>query len=79
MKRKSNGSVNKFKTSLVAKGFLQVYELDYHDSFTLVAKIITVRMIIASTVNKPWHIYQIDINNAFLHGKLEKDIYLNPP
>lgn len=48
--RNSDGSVNKFKARLVARGFLQVYGLDFHDSFATVAKVVTVRLLLTCAV-----------------------------
>lgn len=71
--------MNKFKAWLVARGFLQTFGLDYHDSFAPVAKVVTVRLLIAFAVNNQWNVHQLNINNAFLHGKLGEDVYLVPP
>lgn len=78
VKMNSDGFINKFKVRLVAKGFFQIHGIDYNDSFTPVAKVVTVRILIAHVVNKGQEIHQMDTNNVFLHGHLEEDIYLKP-
>lgn len=79
IKRNADGTVNKFKARLVARGFLQVYGLDYTDSFAPVAKVVTVRILLTCAVLQKWDVHQVDINNAFLHGQLNEDVYLTPP
>lgn len=79
VKRKADGSVNKFKAKLVAKGFLQIFGHNYHELFSPVAKVVTVRLLLACVVHQRWHVHQMDINNTFLYGKLEEELYLHPP
>lgn len=79
VKRNANGTVKKFKARLVARGFLQKYGLTYHDSFAPVAKVVTVKIMLTYVVLNKWNVYQMDINNTFLHGTLEEDVFLTPP
>jgi len=74
-----NGKVDRLKARLVAKGYTQVYGLDYCDTFSPVVKIIIVRLFLAMAAIRHWPLHQLDIKNAFLHGDLEKDIYMEQP
>nr|GEY76533.1 reverse transcriptase, RNA-dependent DNA polymerase [Tanacetum cinerariifolium] len=67
IKFRPNGEVEKYKARLVTKGFNQMEGLDYHDTFTPVAKLVTIRTLLAIAVKMDWIIHQHNVNNAFLH------------
>lgn len=68
IKRKSDGTVDRYKARLVVKGFKQRYGIDYEDTFSPVVKAATIRIVLS-----------IAMQNAFLHGTLEEEVYMNQP
>lgn len=69
----SNGTIERCKAWLVAKGFTQKHGLNYSETFSLIAKSILVRIVLSLVAMKGWFLYQMDVNNAFLHGDLVED------
>lgn len=69
--------VYKIKDHLVAKRFIQLEGVYFHDTFAPIAKLVTIRSLLAVVVNKDWMMHQFDINNAFLHGNLDEEVYQN--
>ncbi|MCO5609434.1 hypothetical protein L7F22_063660 [Adiantum nelumboides] len=74
-----NGSIDKHKARLVAKGFAQHYGEDYDETFAPVAKMTMVRLTIALATFFGWILTQMDVNNAFLNGNLEEEVYMHQP
>ncbi|KAH9782574.1 reverse transcriptase Ty1/copia-type domain-containing protein [Citrus sinensis] len=74
-----DGSVDRYKAWLVAKGFTQRLGLDYHDTSSLVVKTSTVRVIFCLALQFGWPVRQLDINNAFLNGSLDEEVYMKQP
>ncbi|KAL6321847.1 hypothetical protein AAG906_035546 [Vitis piasezkii] len=73
------GEVNKYKARLVAKGYSQQQGVDFTEIYAPVARMDTVRMIVALAAQRGWTIYQLDVKSAFLHGELSEDVYVDQP
>lgn len=79
VKYKSDGTIERYKTRLVAKGFTQTYGVDYMETFAPVAKLNTIRVLLSLVANLDWELYQLDIKNAFLNGDLDEEVYMSVP
>jgi len=79
LKRKADGSIDRHKACLVAKGFHQQSSIDYGETYSPVIKPTMVRLILSLAISSGWPIHQIYIQNAFLHGNLSEDVYMAQP
>jgi predicted alpha/beta-fold hydrolase len=76
-KIKSDGTIDKFKVRLVAKGFTQKEVEDYFDTYSHIARMTTIHMLIAIAACHNLLIHQMDVKIAFLNGELDEKIYMN--
>jgi histone deacetylase 1/2 len=79
VKHNANGSVSRYKTRLVAKGYDQTCGIYYEETYSLVAKMTTIRVIIVMAVVKGWSLHQMDVKNVFLHENLQEEVYMEQP
>ncbi|GJR33300.1 retrotransposon protein, putative, ty1-copia subclass [Tanacetum coccineum] len=74
-----DGAVYIFKARLVAKGFTQTYGVDYEETFSPVADIRAIRILIAIAAYYDYEIWQMDVKTAFLNGHLSEEVYMEQP
>jgi len=79
VKVKSTGEIANYEARLVAKGFLQNAGLDYNVVFALVARIETIRLVVASTTFRGWSLHQLDVKSALLNCPLEEEVHVDQP
>ncbi|KAL0433245.1 UNVERIFIED_CONTAM: Retrovirus-related Pol polyprotein from transposon RE2 [Sesamum latifolium] len=75
---KDDWTVDRYKARLATKGYTHVKGVDYVESFSPVAKAVIVRLLLDVSVARNWEIHQLDVNNAFHHGRLDEEIFMTP-
>ena len=78
-KLKEDGTIDRYKARLVARGFSQIPGLDFGETFSPVIKHTTIRMIFSLAVILGWKMRQLDVKNAFLHGFLKEEVFMEQP
>lgn len=78
VKIKTDGTLDRFKARLLAKGYTQKAGIDYNEAFSPVARYDTVRTVLSVAATDGLKLLQFDIKTAFLHGKL-KEVYMKQP
>ena len=79
LKRKADGSIDRYKARLVAKGYSQMPGLEYSEVFSPTAKWAALRAILALAALKDLELYSLDISTAFLNGEMDCDVYMHQP
>ena len=79
LKLQPDGQIERYKALLVAKGYHQTEGIDYFETFSSVVKPPTIRIVLSLALSQNWCIRQPDVHNAFLHGNLAKDVFMEQP
>ena len=79
IKFNSDGTIKKYKSRLVAKGYVQQYGKDYEEVFAPVARLETIRLLVSIAATRGWEVHHLDVKTAFLHGDLKEIVYVTQP
>ena len=79
VKKDSKGRILRYKARLVVKGYAQKEGIDYSEVFSLVARMESIRILIAIAAQEEWELHHVDVKTAFLNGEIKEDIYISQP
>jgi len=79
IKRRQNGEIDRYKARLVARGFEQRSGIDYKEIYAPVARIETIRLMFALSIEENLHVHQMEVVTAYVQGKLSNEIYMEQP
>lgn len=79
IKRRADGKIKRYKARFITKRYTQREGIDYMETYSPVARLITLRYILAVASIMDWHLEQLDVDNAFLHGDLQEEVYVDIP
>ena len=79
IKHRADGTIERYKAQIVAKGYTQSYGVNYQETFTPIAKLNTVRILLSLAANEDWPLLKFDVKNDFLHGEISEKIYMDSP
>ena len=79
IKRRADGSIDKFKARLMAKGFTQIEGIDYEEIFSPVVRFASIRLLLALVAHLDLELFQMDVKATFLNRNLEEEIYMDQP
>jgi hypothetical protein len=75
-KQDEHGVVTRNKARLVAKGYSQVKGLDFDETFALVVRLESIRILLAYAIHHDFKLYQMDLKSAFLNGPIKKEVFV---
>nr|GEZ30886.1 ribonuclease H-like domain, reverse transcriptase, RNA-dependent DNA polymerase [Tanacetum cinerariifolium] len=78
-KKDANGDIIKHKARLVAKGYIQQHGIAFEEVFAPVARMETIRLILAIAATNKWEVHHLDVKSVFLHGDLKEEVYVTQP
>ena len=76
VKFQPSGEIERYKARLVARGFTQTKGIDYGETLSTEAKVISIRILLSLATQRSWPLYQLDVKNAFLHGDSHEEVYI---
>jgi len=79
IKQDSSGKILKYRAHLVAQGFTQMHGVDFQDTFAPVARLSSIRTVIALAASEDWELHQMDVKSAYLNSPIDTRVYMRLP